>query len=229
MSFKSISFLLGYIIIVCIDLLCGYLDYQEYRLLTKPLIVISLMIYFGIKGKHLPKSIYEYTVLAMFFSLVGDTLLLFDNRSPSFFMFGLMSFLLAHIGYTIVFIKQRNTKYSKVSWIVSIGLVTYGIALFSLIIKDLRGLMIPVSIYIIAILTMAITSQNRMGNVSRQSYILVLLGAFFFIISDSILAIDKFHVSVPKAHFLIMGTYAISQYLIVNGLLASIDQNIKEN
>jgi uncharacterized membrane protein YhhN len=179
------------------------------------------MIYFGLEGKHLPKSIYEYTVLAMFFSLVGDILLLYDDRSSSFFTFGLMSFLLAHLSYTIVFVKQRNNKFTRVFWIVITGLVTYCIVLFGLIMNNLGGFMIPVIIYIIAILTMAITSQNRMGRVPRRSYILVLLGASFFIISDSILAIDKFHFTVPWAHFLVMGTYSASQYLIVNGLLVS--------
>ncbi|WP_394330145.1 lysoplasmalogenase family protein [Arenibacter latericius] len=32
---------------------------------------------------------------------------------------------------------------------------------------------------------------------------------------------NKFNFPVPLSHFWIMGTYAISQYLIVNGLLVS--------
>ncbi|GGW31784.1 hypothetical protein GCM10007383_16000 [Arenibacter certesii] len=89
--------------------------------------------------------------------------------------------------------------------------------------------MIPVIVYIIVILIMAITALNRMGTVSRKSYALVFLGVFFFIISDSTLAINKFSFPVPMAHFWIMGTYATSQYLIINGLLTSNEKNYKAN
>lgn len=221
MKYTSITFLLGYIFIVSLDLLFGYLDYQEYRLLTKPLIVISLMIYFGLKGKHLPKRIFQFTILAMCFSLVGDIVLLFDGRSPSIFMLGLFSFLLAHLSYSVVFISQRNIKYTNEYWIILLAILSFGIAIFLILMNNLGEFMIPVMIYIVAILIMAITASNRMLNVGKRSYTLVLLGAFLFIISDSILAINKFNFPVPMANLWIMGTYSISQYLIINGLLAS--------
>lgn len=221
MNFKSNSFLACYIFIVFLDLLFGWLDFHEFRLLTKPLVVISLMIYFGINGKHLPPKIYAFTVLAMCFSLVGDVLLLFDERKPKFFLFGLMAFMLAHLSYTFVFLRQRNTRFSRESWFVLTVLIIYIIVLFFMIKNNLDGLIIPVVIYIIAILAMAISSQNRMGKVSNQSYILVLSGALIYILSDSIFAIDRFYHPILWAQLWVMGTYATSQYLIINGLLSN--------
>ncbi|MDX1365389.1 MAG: lysoplasmalogenase [Arenibacter latericius] len=221
MNYKSIPFFLAYIFIVFLDLLFGYLGFQEFRMLTKPLIVISLIIYFGYKGKQLPKKVFQYTTMALCFSLVGDIMLLYEDRSPIFFMLGLSAFLLAHISYSIVFISQRNLKFTKEYWIMVTALVSFGVALFLMVMKNLGDFMIPVIIYIMVILVMAITSSNRMGMVSRKSFVLVLIGALFFILSDSILAINKFNFPVPLSHFWIMSTYAISQYLIVNGLLVS--------
>ncbi|MDX1328258.1 MAG: lysoplasmalogenase [Arenibacter sp.] len=221
MNFKSIYFLLGYVFIVFLDLLFGYLNFHEYRLLTKPLIVISLMIHFGLHGKHLPKKTFQFTILALFFSLIGDIILLFELRSPSLFTLGLTAFLLAHLSYSVVFTSQRNLSYTREYWIILTAIVSFGVAIFLMVMENLGDFMVPVIIYIIAILVMAITSSNRKAEVGMKSYSLVLLGAIFFIISDSILAINKFNTPVPMANFWIMSTYAASQYLIVNGLLAS--------
>ena len=49
--------------------------------------------------------------------------------------------------------------------------------------------------------------------------------ALFFVISDGILAIDKFLTTIPLSHILIMGTYATAQYLITKGIL--IQENIE--
>ncbi len=69
------------------------------------------------------------------------------------------------------------------------------------------------------ILMMALLAYGRKGKVNQQSYTWVFIGALFFIASDSFLAIDKFLVTVPYGHFLVMVTYAIAQYLIAEGIL----------
>ena len=47
----------------------------------------------------------------------------------------------------------------------------------------------------------------------------VFIGAIFFVTSDSILAIDKFHEPIPLASFWIMITYLIAQFCITDGIL----------
>lgn len=47
----------------------------------------------------------------------------------------------------------------------------------------------------------------------------MLLGAAFFVTSDSILAINKFHAQIPLASFWIMITYLIAQFCITDGIL----------
>ena len=89
----------------------------------------------------------------------------------------------------------------------------------SLLKAQLGTLLIPVILYIFMILMMALSAYGRKGRVNLQSYTWVFIGALFFIASDSFLAIDKFLFTVPYAHFLVMGTYATAQYLIMKGIL----------
>ena len=90
---------------------------------------------------------------------------------------------------------------------------------FFYFLKDgLGGLLAPVIVYMMVILTMVITAFLRNESASKMSYNLVFLGAIFFITSDSLLALNKFYKPFETAGILIMLTYAIAQYLIVLGL-----------
>jgi len=60
-----------------------------------------------------------------------------------------------------------------------------------------------------------------MRNVSLLSYLLVLFGAYLFIISDSLIAINKFIFSSELifAQPIIMLLYIAGQYFIVRGII----------
>jgi uncharacterized membrane protein YhhN len=86
--------------------------------------------------------------------------------------------------------------------------------------KDgLHDMLIPVMVYMFVILLMATTAFLRKGIVNNLSYTLVFVGAIFFMISDSLLALNKFHEPLPFSNISIMLTYSIAQYLIVLGIL----------
>lgn len=51
----------------------------------------------------------------------------------------------------------------------------------------------------------------------------LLTGAVFFIISDSVLAINKFYLSFSGAAWIIMITYVLAQWLITEGLVRYIN------
>jgi len=60
---------------------------------------------------------------------------------------------------------------------------------------------------------------NRKDRVNSRSYLLVFIGSVIFVLSDSMIALDKFYRDIPLAGFLIMLTYISAQYLIMRGLL----------
>ncbi len=225
MKVRQNAFLGLFILVVLLDLFTGYLHVQGVRQFTKPLILLTLILFFWICGKRLDKKLYRYTLLALLCSLMGDILLLYDHLSPLYFMLGLIAFLLAHIIYSVVFLIQGKIILKKKMRLVAVLLLVYGTALFMMLKDNLGTLKVPVIIYILGILAMAITAFGRKDLVDHTSFKLVFIGALFFIMSDSILAVNKFLVAMPGSHFLVMGTYATAQYLIVRGLLTS-DQKL---
>ncbi len=184
---------------------------------TKPLIVGSLIAYFIPNSKHIKKSTKNLTLLALIFSVIGDMFLMYTDKSPHYFTSGLVAFLLAHVMYILVFIKKRNAMLKPIGFIILISL--FGSVLFYVLKDGLGEMLIPVLVYMIVILIMAVTAFWRKGNVNRQSFYLVFIGALFFIFSDSLIALDKFYMSIPLARTGIISTYAFAQLLIVSGII----------
>ena len=96
--------------------------------------------------------------------------------------------------------------------------MVYACGIFYLLKEGLGDLLLPVIVYMFVILLMGITAYLRRGSVPKNSFILVFLGALFFITSDSLLALNKFHQPLPLSNFSIMTTYSIAQLFIVFGI-----------
>ena len=54
---------------------------------------------------------------------------------------------------------------------------------------------------------------------NHTSFLLVFIGSVLFVISDTMLALDKFYVEFSLAGFWITITYIAAQYLIMRGLI----------
>ncbi len=219
MQSKKNTFLGLYVLLVIFDLVCGYVEASNFRVVSKPLLLLSLLIYFLIKAKRNQNTTFHLMLAALFCSLQGDVFLLFEERSSIFFTLGLASFLIAHVLYALAFIRKWNTKVTKSFWWITLLFFSYGAFLFYILRDSLGPLQIPVALYILGILAMVITAYRRKGNVKPSSFNLVFIGALFFVLSDSVLAINKFLFSIPLSHIIIMGTYATAQYLITTGVL----------
>lgn len=211
------TFLLIFLIIVLAELICDTIESLALlHYITKPLILISLILFFWKHCKHLEKKTRLFTFSALILSLFGDVFLMFVNKSSIFFIVGLLSFLLAHNMYVFVFIQKRNNSNNTLPFIAV--LLVYAFGLFYFLKNGLGDLLIPVIVYMFAILLMATSAFLRRGSVSKNSYILVFIGALFFMISDSLLALNKFHAAFPFSGISIMLTYSMAQLLIVFGI-----------
>jgi uncharacterized membrane protein YhhN len=207
-----------FILLISAELICGSLEnLSTWHYITKPSLLIALIFYFYSQNKGLRSKTKTITLLALIFSLLGDVLLMFVDQSPDYFMLGLVSFLLAHICYCLVFLIDRNPKMNFIG--VSAVLCIYAFGLFYLLKDGLDDLLIPVIIYMVVILMMVLTAFLRQKTVPRKSFILVFLGALLFVFSDSILALNKFYMPLRFSNISIMLTYALAQYFIVLGLL----------
>ena len=195
------------------------------HLFTKPALMITLILYFLSAVKEINFKDKNLFIFAMICALLGDTFLMFQAQNPLFFMLGLGSFLLMQVGYSIYFNREIEFKKSllfrKPYWVIPI--IVYALTLYKIVSENAGGLKGAILAYTICIATMMLSAINRFGQISQNSFRWVFFGALFFLISDSILAVNKFADSIPNAGFWIMSTYTLAQYLIVRGVV------LKEN
>ena len=185
----------------------------------KPLLLPFLII---ATYKSKPFESKKWLLLALLFSWIGDIILMFADKGELYFIFGLVSFLVAHLQFIVLFIKQKpETNYKKNSffWIGFLATLAYLASLLLLLFPTLGDLKIPVFVYAATISLMLIEAIKGYFSWQKPTNAVILIGAIFFVTSDSILAINKFYSPLPSASFLIMFTYSVAQYLITSGIL----------
>lgn len=158
-------------------------------------------------------------LLALLFSWAGDVLLMFVDKNELFFIAGLIGFLCAHVMYILYFlrIKGKSPSLLKKRPVLVIAVLAYGVALILLLFPSLGTLRIPVLVYACVILTMLLTGLHIFLQLPRRVAQLFAIGAAFFVLSDSVLAINKFYASFPFAGIAIMLTYCIAQFCLIKG------------
>lgn len=182
--------------------------------ISKPFIISALWMLYKFQVE---KTSYFYSI-ALFFSLVGDVVLMF--KGLNFFMLGLVSFLIAQVFYILI-VSKRIQNYSFLRLLkLSIPFLILVVGLISLLeSKGLEGMLFPVIIYGITIGifgTVALYSHLELKNkISKY----MLFGALLFIISDSVLAINSFYEPMYWLRLLIMITYIVAQYFIYKSMV----------
>ncbi len=186
----------------------------------KPLIIFSLLFLYVFS---LPKRLKWY-VMALELSFFGDVLLLFTGNL--FFIAGLVSFLLAHVLFIkIVISRIKTVNFLKLIISIIPFLVTFILLIFTLK-NSLHKMLLPVIIYGVTISTFGIVSLLAYLNKKSKKAMLMLLGAIFFMISDSVLAINKFYFEALAFNVIIMFTYILAQYLIYRSMILNFEKVI---
>lgn len=185
-----------------------YFDYQDKRFVYffKPATMIFIIALAWFYGER--KGFYRWAILTGFvFSLAGDMFLI----SAQNFVFGLASFLVAHLCYIAAFFKASKGKLK----LISLAAYLVGFAIFMLISGGVpENLKIPVMIYALAISTMLGAALNFYLTQKTPPALFALSGAVFFVLSDSLLAYNKFNGEFFLAKILILSTYFFAQWLI---------------
>jgi uncharacterized membrane protein YhhN len=228
---KHSRFALWYFSVTIAFIVLENLNFMLPALIAKALIISSLMafLHYSVRGKY--DFFYKLIMTGLLFSLFGDVILqLSDLRitlpvsNDLIFIGGLGAFLVTQLIYLIAFAlpKGRNSIFGSRIY-QTVLVLAYGICLFYLLYPGLGELKIPVIAYTLVILLMTLSALNRFGKVSKNSYLLVAAGALLFLISDSLIAFNKFYMSFNFSGVFIMLSYVSAQYLIV---LGCVRQNI---
>ncbi|RVB19788.1 lysoplasmalogenase [Mesorhizobium sp. M7A.F.Ca.CA.001.07.2.1] len=187
------------------------------RSAAKTLAVAMLAVLAGLQGGPL------LLVAALALSAAGDAFLSRDGEKA--FLGGLASFLVAHIVYVALFLRSGGGLgvLGAEPWRGAIGLamaVFVVIMLAALWRRVGPGLGIPITVYIAAILAMGISALTT-------SNMWVIGGAVLFMVSDGLLATEKFLVAAISPHrawmrFAVWALYYAAQLATTLGFLLNL-------
>ncbi len=207
-----------FVINLLAELIVLYYGLGYLQNITKPLLMI-IMGLLVLLQPIIGKRIKVLLLFAIIFSLGGDVFLLFDQSGGPTFILGLLSFLVAHLFYIVLFLHIKKNQLPQRSWnpwIIS-SLLLYVAVLFYILSPNLGELKIPVVIYALVLSAMLITAIHAFHFTNNNGK-WVITGAFLFVISDSLLAINKFYTPFAFAGLAIISTYALAQFLIITGV-----------
>jgi uncharacterized membrane protein YhhN len=217
---KTVQFLaILFWILTLTDIVAIGYGFSNIPFLVKPLLIPSLILLLFLSKAGAGNKWWLLT--GLFFSFLGDVFLLFENRNALFFIFGLASFLITHICYIIFFLKIKSTQTSLLRqqpWMAAL-VAGYGCSLIMLLYPVLGELKIPVIIYAAVICSMLLCSLYVFYKTGRPSNVYFVTGALLFVISDSLLSVNKFLNPFPMAGIFIMLTYCAAQFFIVMGFI----------
>lgn len=185
-----------------------YLPKRTQLYIFKPLTTL-LIIRLAYMDAGVAPPLYRWLILAgLIFCLGGDVFLMLPAK---YFIVGLVSFLIGHIFYIAAFVGDGGFNLA-LGWLAP--LIVYGVVIYRLLHSHLGKLRGPVIIYVLAILTMAWQALGRWSAFGTTGALLAAAGAVLFVISDSVLALDRFRQKFPSARIIVLSTYWAAQWLI---------------
>lgn len=165
---------------------------------TWPVVAFALLVGFNTKYR-------KFISFGLLFSALGDFLL---DEYFNLFVPGLGAFLIAHLWYIAAFLTRNKT----LQILPALAIYAIGAVALIFIYPGAGSFLIPVVVYMLVITTMgwrafAARAYNATAN-------LAFIGAMLFIVSDSLIAFNKFYTPIPYHGWLIMISYWAAQYLI---------------
>ena len=182
------------IVVFAAVLLVGLLSCEK-RELQKPKLAVkttlsALFIFAAVVQFHPVPLYYRFLLIGMIFCLGGDVFLALPGKKM--FLFGLVSFLLGHVFYTVAFFYTAGFN----QW-AGIGLVISALAgagVFLWLRPHLGSMKIPVIFYILVISAMVVGAWSVVGAGELKSVgrMAAFGGALGFYVSDIFVARQRF-------------------------------------
>jgi len=175
---------------------------------AKPLTMVLIIAVAALAPAPVPAAYKIFILAGLTCSLLGDMALMFPDR---WFSAGLAAFLCAQGFYILAF---KPGPGQPVSTGLFLPFILYGLLMFFILAPGLGSRKLPVLVYIAAATTMAGFAAGRFVEPGGTKRLLAFAGAALLLVSDSILAYDRFARSFGTARILVLGTYFPAQLLI---------------
>jgi uncharacterized membrane protein YhhN len=212
------------------------LNWKKLKLIAKPLAMVLVILWTLNAASWQLDLAVRLLLAAQVFGLAGDVFLMLSKR---WFLFGLAAFLVGHLLYlSLITISLINWMASmdKISLPLTqifFSLALYGIILdvFYRVFKPLKDsaaqqhkLWPAVQLYgwVLAGLVALGILFFLIQEPSFWGYSLLPIGAFLFLVSDFLLAYDRFISSVKYGQLLVHVTYHLAQFSLAIGFVVSI-------
>ena len=184
----------------------------------KPLATLSVIAWAAL-GRSDDGLVKRWIVIGLVFSLAGDVALLWPVQG---FLVGLVAFLLGHVAYLVALTRRVKFLASPPAfgvWAIVAASVLAG--LWAGVPIELRA---PVLVYVCALAAMAAQATSvwlarRGHDVARWRT--VAIGGALFVLSDAILATDKFVGGIPMPTLWNLSIYWLAQWFIARAAVAS--------
>jgi alkylglycerol monooxygenase len=199
----------------------GALGLTQVHQVFKPLTLLLLMSLVAAQARAPGDSrqLKSLLLAALLASLAGDVLLMLPGN---YFIPGLAAFLVAHLFYIVLLQRSAAPAQWFPSRIALAATLVYGTAMYVVLWPGLRGPVLAgaVAVYVVVIALMAAQALGRAAVLHNRAATLVALGACFFMLSDTLLALNRFVQPLPMVGLWVLGTYYIAQIMIARNILA---------
>lgn len=196
-----------------------YLEMNELRVLTKLLLLPFLIIYLFALSTSKPNML---AVCGLLFSFAGDVLL--TRSGEIFFLLGMAAFIGTHICNSIVFVKYQNEQEADGKIVIAaIAIVAIlSAVVYKTLEQYLGNFKWPILIYMGIISIMAVLGTRMVNNplVRSAAFRYFIPGVGLFVLSDAILALNKFRFHEGALDIAVMLTYGAAQFCLVRGFAA---------
>ncbi len=211
MPMLPFTLLLPIIISASMHIRAEYHGPRRHIYIFKPLTMVFILL-IAIFGRA-DSPFYKHMITAgLLFSLAGDVFLMLPSDR---FVAGLIAFLIAHLFYIAAFVSEV----SALAWWPLIPLAIYGIIVYIILAPVLGKLKWPVVIYVLVILIMAWLAWERWNQGGHGGELAAFAGALLFVISDTILAINRFRKAFKMSRAMNLTAYFAAQWLIASSVV----------
>lgn len=219
MNFIKKNGVLLFAVVLLAHLFFIYNGNPELRMASKLLLLPILALYLYASAEKAGRNMNIPAFAGLFFSFLGDLLL--TQSGELFFLLGMAAFIGTHISNSIYFLKLQRLDFVKnnAALIAAFVLVIVSGAVMAKLGSSLGSFREPIILYMIIICCMALFAANTYNHIVLKELAIryFIPGATLFVVSDALLALNKFVYHEAYLDIAVMLTYGAAQCLLVMG------------
>lgn len=191
--------------------------WQWLRWIAKPLTTLLILVAAALAWRPVSPRYRFWIVAGLVFSLTGDVLLMLP---ADLFVAGLVAFLGGHLCFITAFLGDSRFGTRPLAWLACLlvgGVIT--VLLWPSIPPALRP---AVAVYALVLSSMGAQALGRAwfhaGDALARPARRAAVGSLLFMLSDSLLAWNRFHLALPLATLWVLGSYYAAVWFIARSV-----------